>query len=30
MAESRIEVFKKMLVAEPTNTAVRFGWLMNC
>ena len=25
MAESRIEVFKKMLVAEPTNTTVRFG-----
>ena len=25
MAESRIEVFKKMLVAEPTNAAVRFG-----
>ena len=25
MAESRIEVFKKMLVAEPANTAVRFG-----
>src|SRR5262252_10017308 len=25
MTESRIEVFKKMLAAEPTNTAVRFG-----
>lgn len=25
MAESRIEVFKKMLVAEPGNTTVRFG-----
>lgn len=25
MAESRIEVFKKMLAADPANTAVRFG-----
>lgn len=25
MAESRIEVFRKMLAAEPHNTAVRFG-----
>lgn len=25
MAESRIEVFKKMLVTEPANAAVRFG-----
>lgn len=25
MAESRIEVFKKMLAADPNNTAVRFG-----
>lgn len=25
MAEARVEVFKKMLVAEPNNTPVRFG-----
>lgn len=25
MSEARIEVFKKMLVAEPNNTPVRFG-----
>jgi predicted Zn-dependent protease len=25
MAESRIEVFKKMLAADPANTTVRFG-----
>lgn len=25
MAEARIEIFKKMLVAEPNNTPVRFG-----
>jgi predicted Zn-dependent protease len=25
MAEARIEVFRKMLVAEPNNTTVRFG-----
>ncbi|MGH9800812.1 MAG: tetratricopeptide repeat protein [Blastocatellia bacterium] len=25
MAEARIEVFKKMLAAEPTNAVVRFG-----
>lgn len=25
MAEARIEVFKKMLISEPSNTTVRFG-----